>query len=287
MKMGKRVMFPAYTTFNETIETDDFEFFRSELQSRAGISLSNSKRSLAQARLRSRVQALNLDCYRAYRQHLSALNPEDPEWQVFINLLTTNKTEWFREPQHFQYLMNVYLPNWMKLGRDKLRVWSAASSTGEEPYSLGFVLDRFFEGTGRDFEVLASDIDTEVLRRAQQGVYPISALESVPSEYWERCLCRGTDDIANWAKVRNAIKRKIRFQPHNLLSGPLESTDGFDLIFCRNVLIYFSESTIAEVARHLHASATPGASLIIGRSEALNNIKTPWRFRSPSIYQRS
>jgi chemotaxis protein methyltransferase CheR len=267
------------------LSLDEFDYFRSKIHSLAGISLSNAKLDLIQARLRSRVHHLGLGDFRSYRNHLENLPSSDPEWELFINVLTTNKTDWFREDEHFRFITQKFLPQWLKLGRKHLSVWCAASSTGEEPYTLSLVLNQALKQTGISYKILATDIDTKVLSIAKNGVYPKDRLSQIPPNYHAEFV-PGTKDISAWMKVRKCIKKKVEFRQLNLNHSPYELNEKFDLILCRNVLIYFNPETIAKVTQGLHACATKDAVLLIAHSESLQNITSSWKFVRPSIYQK-
>lgn len=264
------------------VEATDFDFFREALKARTGIKLGDSKMDLVQARLRSRLQVLGLGEFRDYRAVLEKAAPDDPEWQEFINCLTTNKTEWYREPRHFEYLVSSYLPKWREATERTLKVWSAASSTGEEPYSLAAVLHREL-GTSA-FEVLATDIDTEVLKTAKNGVYHRSKIGPLPGEFPNDFFVEGTAGLEAWIKIRNQIKRHVRFETFNLITANPPEPGSFDLIFCRNVLIYFPKDVIARVVDMLYEAAAPGGQLIISHAESLQSIKTGWTMIRPSIF---
>lgn len=263
------------------LELGEFEFFREAIQRLAGITLSEAKKDLLVARLRSRVQELQLDGLKGYRKYIEGLPPENSEWQAFINLLTTNKTDWFREPSHFDHLAQVLVPAWRKEGKKRPSLWCAASSTGEEPYTLSMVMKHSL-GLGADYEILATDIDTNVLAAARRGVYQRARLEQVPEVYRSH-FSLGSGEISEWMKIKDEIKLHVAFGQINLLTD-LPAKSKFDLISCRNVLIYFSKEVIKRVTDNLYAAAAPGATLYIGHSESLQSIQTPWKMLKPSIF---
>jgi len=272
------------------LSNDDFHFFRNEIKRRSGINLSQMKANLVQSRLRNRILQLGLQSFQEYRVYLQQLQSIDFEWQLFVNQLTTNKTEWFREENHFNFLVNHFLPQWEKSGKAHLNVWCGASSTGEEPYSLGMVLNQYFQSKPISFSILATDIDTSVLKFASNGIYPRADLEKIPGPYTS-LFDRGTGDIIDWMRINQKIKNKINFEPFNLTSQEAEwresfGSEHFDVIFLRNVLIYFDEQMVRQVAEHCFKVAAPEAALFIAHSESLQNLKTSWGFRHPSIYKK-
>jgi chemotaxis protein methyltransferase CheR len=266
------------------IEEKDFTLLSRMLEDKTGISLSAAKRDLLQARLRSHIMGLGLGGFAEYGRLLRGLPPGEPEWQAFVNLLTTNKTEFFREGDHFTYLARTYLPQWSK-GKDKmLRVWCCAASTGEEPYTLSICLGKNMPPNART-EILATDIDTDVLETARRGLYRSQAVTQIPPELRSGSIAVGSGDIKGWMRVNQPVKDRVTLTQHNLMDSDVPRKD-FDLIFCRNVLIYFTPETIAKVATKLYTAARPGALLFIGHSESLQNVKHPWTYVSPSIYQK-
>lgn len=265
---------------------EDFEFFRKLIHEVAGIRMNPSKRDLVQTRLRSRLQALRMGTFSDYRTYLQGLPEEHEEWQTFVNLLTTNKTDFFREPKHFEFLAEKLVPEWAAASNEKvLKIWCAASSTGEEPYTLAMVL-RSCLPADRDFHVYASDIDTKVLAIAQNGVYPLAKASEIPREF-QGDLTFGTAEIRDWFRMRPYLKEKITFGRHNLIENVAPAEGPFDAVFCRNVMIYFGKDTIAGVAKKLASCTKPSGHLFIGHSESLQGISTDWKQRQPSVYRKS
>jgi chemotaxis protein methyltransferase CheR len=262
---------------------EEFEFFRTLIRGLTGIELSSSKIELLKSRLRHRLNDLSLRRVADYRSLIGSLPVGHPEWQELINVVTTNKTDWFREPAHFVYLLEDFLPRWRKKAQKSLQVWSAACSTGEEPYTVAAVLQGEFDGE-REFEIQATDIDTETLKTAKNGVYRKSQLVQVPEEYRDLTFAFGTGEIRDWMKVRSPIKSRVRFDQLNLLERPYPWQKKFDVIFCRNVFIYFSKETIQEIVEGLYETAASGAVLFISHSESLQNMKTRWVYVKPSVY---
>lgn len=268
------------------LTAEQFEYFRKRIFDLAGISLSPAKMDLLQARLRTRVIKLGFSDYQEYRHYLESLPDDSDEWEIFVNLLTTNKTDWFREPKHFDFIVNKYLPQWMKQGKNHLNVWCAASSTGEEPYTLSLILKQAFKGTSITYSIDATDIDSKVLNIAQNGVYPRSRLEQIPPEFHSTGFCVGTKEIAEWVKVKKEIKAPVSFYRLNLIEFPYPLEKTYDLILCRNVLIYFNSETVSRVAEGLFNQASNNSVLITSHSESLQNVKTSWRYLYPSIYAK-
>jgi chemotaxis methyl-accepting protein methylase len=214
---------------------------------------------------------------------LESLPQSDLEWIVFTNLLTTNKTDFFREPAHFDFLKKEVVPNWLKKKRSVLKVWSAASSTGEEPYTISMVLNELLSDPVT-YQILATDIDTEVLRKAEKAVYAKSKLGEIPEKFRRSSIDVGSGEISSWMRIKSHLKNKVTYEPFNLIESELPAENEFDVVFCRNVLIYFTPDTTSRVLNRLYAATRPGGYLFIGHSESMQNMKTKWVSVAPSIY---
>lgn len=260
---------------------EEFAYFCATIKEIAGIHLAPAKKQLVHGRVRQRVMELGLSSFEEYRGRLEKLPPKDPEWQSFVNLLTTNKTEFFREKDHFDFLRELLL---QKNAEGKpVRIWCAAASTGEEPYTLAAVAH---QALTVPFEILATDIDTDVLAEAAEGVYPAAQAQEAPEAYRKTTFDFGRNGIEEWMRIKPAVRDRVKFQRHNLIDPALPAGQPFDFIFCRNVLIYFTPETCALVMQKLHDAAAPGALAFIGHSESLQNLKTPWKSIRPSVYQK-
>ena len=239
------------------LDDSDFEYFSDTIRRRIGLHLTAQKKDLIRSRLAPHLLKHGFQSTSEYKSFLSGLPEGHEEWQELINLLTTNKTDFFREQDHFDFLTQEFLPRWEKSSSGApLRVWSAACSTGEEPYTLSIVLNHYFKKPGA-FKILATDVDTQALAVAKNGVYQASRLEQIPELYRKTSTVKGTGDIASWGKISNAIRQSIQFEQVNLIqtpyswpnswpdSRPDSRKEQFDIIFCRNVFIYFKPETIS------------------------------------------
>lgn len=266
------------------ISEDDLRYFCAVIGERAGIALKLTKHDLIKARLRERLDHHGLESYGEYRQLLQGLKKNDPEWETFINLLTTNKTDFFREPAHFRFLTQRILPDWLQSAQKTFRVWSAASSTGEEPYTLAMVLKRHIP-PGRDFHITATDIDTEVLKTARNAVYANSKRPEIPPDY-QNFIESGHGEARGWFRITRELKDKVTFGRHNLISREIPG-EGYDLVLCRNVLIYFGQENIDFVQSKLRSATRPGGYLFIGHSESLQGLKHSWKMVGPSVFKKT
>jgi two-component system chemotaxis response regulator CheB len=268
------------------ISDEDFKFFQKRILELSGIHLTSSKTDLVRARLISRLAELNLPTISDYRRYLETLPSQHKEWQHLVNQITTNKTDFFREPAHFKYLTDSFLPEWeRKHPTGRLRIWSAASSSGEEPYTLAMILDRYFRGEDR-FEIIGSDIDTKVLSLAQNGVYPNNRLHEIPSEYIEKAVVKGQREVKGWFKIRKRIADRVRFTRINLVENSFLGLGQFDVIFCRNVFIYFQHETIQEIIRGFSQVLVKEGLLVLGHSESVRLPATIWSTQGPSVYRK-
>jgi chemotaxis protein methyltransferase CheR len=264
----------------------EFDFIRHVVGENAGIILGPNKRQLVQGRLARRLRELGLPSYEAYCAHVRESGPE--ELVDLINALTTNVTAFFRENHHFQALTEYMIPEALKRNQDtrRLRIWSAGCSSGEEPYCLAMVLTEVLPaGLRWDAKILATDIDSEVIAFAQRGVYPTDRLSAVPPERLRRCFRKGIGANAGHALVQPDIARLITFKTLNLLqnwpmSGP------FDVIFCRNVMIYFDQPTREKIVSRFASLLAPGGYLCLGHSESIHAGTAPFRLVGKTIYRK-
>ncbi|WP_374563957.1 protein-glutamate O-methyltransferase CheR [Ideonella sp.] len=273
---------PTFAPTGETTELSDREFqqFRAFIHEAAGISLSPNKKALVSGRLEKRLRERRLASYADYLDVLRS-GYDSAETQLAIDLLTTNETYFFREPQHFELLREMALAA-RREGRP-LRVWSAACSSGEEPYSIAMVLADCQGDLG--WEVLASDISTRMLARARTGHYPEARTEGIPTAYRQRYCLRGTGPQEGTLLVQRALRERVRFMQINL-DRPLPGIGSFDLVFLRNVMIYFAAETKRSVVARLVQTMKPGGQLFIGHSESLHDLSPDLRALAPSVYCR-
>ncbi len=243
----------------------DFEQVRSVIYNKAGINLSNSKKQLVYSRLARRLRALNLPNFTAYLHYLKETEREQEE---FINALTTNLTAFFRESHHFSILSD-YAHNMKAKGRP-LRIWCAASSTGEEPYSIAMTLAEVYGSYEPPVEIVASDIDSNVLREASRGIYDLQRLESVSIAQKKQFFQRGAGDNAGKARIVPALRNLIEFRQINLLDTNWGLQAPFDIIFCRNVMIYFDKPTQLKLLERMVKLLRPEGLYIAGHSESFS-----------------
>jgi chemotaxis protein methyltransferase CheR len=273
----------------DVIVTDrEFREFTAFVRRHTGIALNETKRPLVCARLRKRLRHYGYARLGQYYAHLTERDPEGEELVRMVNALTTNKTEFFREAHHFDLLRTEILgPRAAGRGPRRLRVWSAGCSSGEEAYSIAFtVLAGLPDTVDWDVRILASDIDTDMLARAQRGVYLAERAAGVPAALRERSFVRGREANAGLVRVRREATRLVTFRRINLRDEPWPIRVAFDAIFCRNVLIYFDRALQQDVVRRLVEYLTPSGYLFLGHSESLLGMGTGLRPVGKTVYQK-
>ena len=259
----------------------EFMQFQRFIYDAAGIFMANGKQALVSGRLAKRLAHYQLESYGDYLRLLES-RVQPAELQVAVDLLTTNETYFFREPKHFALLRDLAVE-----ARDRnktLRVWSAACSSGEEPYSIAMVLADVMGDTA--WEVLGTDISTRVLERARCGHYPMERTTQMPSNYLKRFCLKGQGSEAGTMLIERSLRQRLQFQ-HLNLNEPLPKIGSFDVIFLRNVMIYFNLETKRQVVARLLSQLRPGGHFLIGHSETLNDINDTVQAVAPSIYRKA
>jgi len=248
-----------------------FEQIRRHLEGEVGLSFADNKQTLFRSRLARRLRELGLDTFEAYADYLTAAGGNSAELSICVDLVTTNLTSFFREAHHFDELRATFLPALLGAsGHDRcVRLWSAACSTGQEPYSLAMVVRDALAGhPGWSAELLASDINTGVLGVAKRAVYTAGEVKQVPESLLRRHFQRGTGENAGRFRVRSETARLVRLQRINLLRPLPSFAAPFDVVFCRNCLIYFAPAEQERVVHVLAKTLRPGGLLFLGHSES-------------------
>ena len=265
-------------------EINDTEFKRLSnlLYDIAGISLSDAKKMLLTGRLSKRLTALGLDTYTQYFKYVTDVAHAD-ELQFMVDLLTTNETYFFREPQHFDFLKQIVPPS-IKPGH-KFRVWSAAASIGAEAYSIAMVLADSL-GEGGAWEILGTDISNSVLEQARRGHYRIAEADKIPSPYLKKYCLKGKGEQEGTFLIDHKLRQHVSFEQVNLNVDGIKKIGDFDVIFLRNVLIYFDITTKQRVIANLIPCMKNNGYLIVGHSESLNGITNALTQEKPTVYRR-
>lgn len=267
-----------------TITDAEYTQFQSLIYGQAGIALSEQKKTLIVSRLGRRLRELNLPSFQSYYDHIMN-DAGGGELTTLLDLISTNKTDFFREPGHFQFLKERILP--MCSTERRIRIWSAASSSGEEPYSIAMtVYDAVPHPTQWDFKILASDISTRVLAKAATGIYDVEKVASIPQDVLRRHFLRGTHDQRNLVKVKPHLAKLVTFRRINLMDAAFPIKSPLDVIFCRNVMIYFDRETQSKLMQKFFHYLKPGGYLFIGHSESLQWVEHPFAYVAPTIYRK-
>ncbi len=263
------------------LDKESYDRIRHIVYDKSGIVLKDDKATLVTARLGNRMRALGLPDFRAYLHHLES-DKTGHELTTLLDAISTNVTYFFREPEHFEFIKRTFA-TWVKNKQRRIRMWSAACSSGDEPYSLVMALaDQL--NSSIDFRVLATDISTKILQAAMQGVYAGATMDNVPAALKSRYM---TQLPGGQYEVKAEIKEKILFRHLNLMEIPYPLTGPLDMILCRNVMIYFDPSTRQRLINEFHRLLKPGGHLIISHSESLVGMVTPFKMIQPSVYMKA
>jgi chemotaxis protein methyltransferase CheR len=267
------------------ISTEEFKRFQTLIYDESGISLNDQKQGLVASRLSKRLRELKLSSLSEYHAHVTK-DPSQEEFTRMLDLISTNKTDFFREPKHFDFLREEILP---QLESEKrIRIWSSACSTGEEPYTIAMTLhDGVSDATLWNCKILASDLSTRVLAKAAAGVYDADRVHDVPPETVRRHFLRGRGASDGMIKVKPHLSAMIQFRRLNLMDEQFPIKNPLDLIFCRNVMIYFDRPTQERLVNKCYRYLKPGGYLFIGHSESLQWVTHPFTVVAPTIYRKN
>jgi chemotaxis protein methyltransferase CheR len=258
----------------------DFDRVQALIYQRAGISLHDGKHAMVYSRLSRRLRETG---HRSFKEYLAWLEQHDgPEWQEFVNALTTNLTSFFREQHHFEIFAN-HLKS--RPAGAAWRVWCNAASTGEEPYSIVITATEAL-GPRANFSLTASDIDSKVLATAAQGVYRLEGLKGLSPERMQRFFMRGKGSNDGMARVKPELQHMIQFVSVNLIRDDWPFREPFDVVFCRNVMIYFDAPTQRKVLERIHRVMAPGSLLFVGHAENFSESRDIFVLRGKTVYER-
>lgn len=277
-------------SFPDDMSDKTFIRFSMFIQNELGIKMPEIKKTMLQARLRKRLRALGIGDFDEYYKYVFSPEGKHAELYHMIDVVTTNKTDFFRESKHFEYLTQVMLPEYIRR-RDKdepkhLKVWSAGCSTGEEPYTLAMVLSDFAErNPGFTFSILGTDISTRVLDTAAQGIYEHERVEPVPLPFRKKYLLRNKEK--NLVRISPSLRSLIKFRRLNLMDKEFWLSEKVDLIFFRNVMIYFDRSTQEQVLNRMCKHLIRNGHIFIGHSETLNGLHVPLAPITATVYRHT
>ncbi|WP_224995836.1 protein-glutamate O-methyltransferase CheR [Cesiribacter sp. SM1] len=274
----------SYNYTTASLSQREFELLSSYIYQNYGIKMPQVKKTLLQCRLQKRLRALNIESFEQYIEYVFSREGMEKELQHMTDVVTTNKTDFFREPAHFDFLKNL---DWTEfMGGDPahrtVKAWSSACSSGEEPYTLAMVLQEL----KLQYQILATDLSTEVLQKAATAVYAADKTMPVPIAYKQKYLLKHKDPKNPIMRIVPDLRKKVNFQHMNLMDDYYDVQGKFDLIFCRNVLIYFDRKTQESVIRKLCSHLREGGYLFIGHSESLNDLHLPLTQVKSTIFKK-
>jgi chemotaxis protein methyltransferase CheR len=257
----------------------DFERVRTLIYQRAGISLAESKQEMVYSRIARRLRATGLTSFSTYLNELEAGHLGE-EWEAFVNALTTNLTSFFREAHHFPLLADQ-----VRALKGPITIWCSAASTGEEPYSIAMTVCEAFNSLTPPVQIIATDIDTNVLAAGERGVYGMDRLDKMSAERMKRFFLRGKGAQDGMVRVRPELRQLITFKPLNLLADNWPLQGQFDVIFCRNVMIYFDKATQRKILARFVPLMKPQALLFAGHSENFLYVSDALKLRGKTVYE--
>jgi chemotaxis protein methyltransferase CheR len=267
----------------QSLSARDFDSIRKLAYAYCGLDIENGKEELVASRLGKIMRTLGIESYGAYYDYVVG----DKTSQALITMidsLTTNHTSFFREQQHFDFLNNTVFP--ALKNRSHLDIWSAASSSGEEPYSIAFAAKDFYGSSSPTIRILATDISTRILDTARKATYDVGRLGGVPKDALQRHFLRGGGASSSLYRVKPEMRACVRFQRLNLIESFSGLNTTFPLILCRNVMIYFNAETQEDLIGRFYQQMEPGGYLFIGHSESLNRIEHSFEYICPAIYRK-
>ena len=266
-----------YTEIDETT----FQEFAELIYEKAGIRLGSHKRALVSSRLAKRMRKLGIQEFSAYYQYINSDSTQNELVQL-LDAISTNVTQFYREPRHFEILQEL-ARQWESDGQQRFRIWCAAASSGEEPYTIAITLSEALQNT-RDTKILATDISTQVLETARKGIYAKKRLQKVPADLMRKYFSRVRGGEEESYQVNSAIREMIQFKRLNLSNPPFPMRGPLDVIFCRNVMIYFDNAVRKSLLDEMYRLLKPGGYLMVGHAESLSGMLSSFKSVEPSVY---
>lgn len=281
-----------HNIYRQEISLDDFKKLSEAIYKFSGIHLPEGKRNLVEGRIRKRIKSLGLNTFQEYVNYLFSDSGLEHELTPLIDVVTTNKTDFFRENAHFEFMVSTALPELEKKNKEacklnSINIWSAGCSTGEEPYTMAIVLNEYAEkNRGFRYSVYASDISTEVLKIASLGIYEYEKIEVMSNELKKKYLLKSKNPENQIVRIAPEIRAMVRFSRINLMEEDYNFAEKMDMVFCRNVLIYFDKPTQEKVIRNLASNMNEGGFLFLGHSETTMGMKLPVERVASTIYRK-
>ncbi len=274
--------------FEAKMSEKDFNRLSHFIYTEYGIKMPPAKKVMLQSRLQKRLRELNIASYREYTDYVFSKEGES-EIIHMIDVVSTNKTDFFREPAHFEFLTNYVLPEFVQINQSRrpLKLWSAGCSSGEEPYTISIVLNEFLEKQPAfDYSIFATDISTIVLEKAVTAVYHEDRVAMIPMSLKKKYLLKSKDKEQKNVRIVPALRHRVHFQRLNFMDNTYNVNETFDVVFCRNVLIYFDRETQEKVINKLCRNLRKDGYFFLGHSESITSIDVPLRQVKPTVFQR-
>lgn len=271
------------------ISKNDLDRLRSLIYTRSGITLGSDKKTMLELRLKPRLRLLEMESYDEYCAYLFAPEGQAEELIHLLDAITTNKTDFFREPGHFDYLVKKALPEIVARNQSNrpLVAWSAGCSTGEEPYTLAMVLEEYgLSHLGFRFKIMATDLCTTVLEKAQLAIFKSNLADPVPPELRRKYFMRSRDRDSDLLRIVPELRQHIEFRRLNFMDSDYGLSEKVDFLFCRNVIIYFDRSTQEQILRKLASNLAPGGYAFLGHSETVHGLDVPLEPVAPALYRK-
>ncbi len=279
---------PSSISGTYPIHEADFRRLSSFIMNHYGIKLPPNKRVLVQCRLQKRIRALQMSSFREYTDYVLSPRGKNEEVLHMIDAVSTNKTDFFREPVHFDYLLQQGIKDYRTAtGKRTVSIWSAGCSSGEEPYTLAMVFREYAaKEAGFDFDIVATDIAESVLQHAQVGIYQEEKTRVIPQDLKQKYWLKGKNAYSGKLKVGQELREKVDFRMFNLLSTDYSVVGKFDFIFCRNVLIYFDRDLQCKILDQFCRVLNRGGLLFLGHSESISGFSLPLKTIKPTIFMK-
>lgn len=289
MKDNEKIsIFELSKIFESKLTDSQFDRLSKFIHLEYGIKMPPAKKIMLQSRLQKRLRELKIDSFNTYVDYVFS---KDGEGEIIhmIDVVSTNKTDFFREPTHFDYLKNTVLPEFVStpIPNRQLKVWSAACSSGEEVYTIAMVLAEFFKlHSEYDFSIFGSDISTRILQKAKEGIYAEDRVNVVPLDIKKKYILRSKDSQKKLVRIVPALRSKVNFARINFMDQSYPINETFDIIFCRNVLIYFDRQTQENVINKLCKHLKPNGYFFLGHSESITGINVPLKHIKPTVFRK-
>jgi chemotaxis protein methyltransferase CheR len=272
---------------NIELKQSEFDRLSNYIFSNYGIKMPPAKKVMLQSRLQKRLRHLNIDNFKSY---IDFVFSKDGEQEIIhmMDVVSTNKTDFFREPTHFEFMKEIILPEIYANKQSDLKIWSAGSSSGEEAYTITMVMEEYIAKNGHiNYQILGADISTDMLQKAVNGVYKLEKIVTIPESLKKKYFLKSKDPQKKLVRVKPQLRTKVKFFRLNLMDSVYNAPKGFDIIFCRNTLIYFERDTQEKVINKLCSHLKPGGYFILGHSESITNMNVPLENIKPTIFRKT